>query len=157
MNFTELSEVPVDITAVTPNIYGGTERGCSLSFKATVPDDLITLENNEPNLSLWDEDGGSVSELAKVLNGKDHHIEDIECQVQICTSNGDAVFTTRKCHKIKVGSAMVKSDKRIEWKFSTSFYNEPGDMDDAQWCMIDDQELTLNITETHKLEEDEAA
>ena len=111
MLFTDLLNVPVKVTQVTPNMYssgedGAVDPGASLSVKVTVEDGAIQLEShNGRQATLWHETDDTVSLFAKVMNGGDHPIEldDGEAlAITVKDSNGVPIFSTQRGHKLTV-------------------------------------------------------
>ena len=132
MKFTELENLSVEITQLTPHVYGEGLFGASISFKATAPEDAITIDGDDKQPSLWGDDD-EVSEITKIMNGNPHDIDDVELFVKIGGHNGgEPILQIAKGHKIKVSSAKPIKGRQIQWGFSISFFNQPGELDAVQ-------------------------
>ncbi len=131
MQFTDLVDLPVEVTQLTPLVYGGENSdtlGAAISFKTTVDEDLISFNSGPSQAGFWGEDD-EVTELARIMAGKAYELDDLNMALTVYTSNGDPFFTTGQCHKVKVGTATPKPKRQVEFKFSMSLYAEPGDLD----------------------------
>ncbi len=134
MLLTELDNLAVEVTQLTPHIYGENTPGASLSFKATVKSDEIELvENGSDQMTLWGEDDG-VSVLTRIMNGSPFEIMDLELPVKVASSNGGALLSIT-ADKIKVGSAKPKAGRLIEFGFSISWHNDQENLYAAQLCV----------------------
>lgn len=147
MKWTDLAELPVEVTQLTPLHYGSEHSdtlGAAISFKAVVEEGAIEFDSGNGQASFWGEDD-AVTEIAKIMAGKAYEVDNLEMRLSLATSNGDAVFETEKAHKLKVGSATPKADRKIEYKFSISFYTIPGNLDAVHKCMKrDDLKLSTD-------------
>lgn len=134
MLLTELTDLAVEVTQLTPHVYGDNTPGASLSFKTTVPADQIDLvENGNDQMSLWGEDDG-VSILSRIMNGSPYELLDLELPVRITSSNGGELLSFT-ADKIKVGSAKPKPNRQIEYGFSISWHNDGEQLYAGQLCM----------------------
>lgn len=134
MLFTELIDLPVECTQLTPHVWGEGTPGASLSFKAVVrADDVEIVENGLDQLQLWGEDDG-VSVLSRIMNGTPFEFHDLELPVRINSSNGGDLLSF-VASKMSINKAVPKANKMIEYGFSISWSNEADDLYAGQLCM----------------------
>jgi len=160
LKFSELKDLPITVTQVTPHIYGEDTRGVSISCKAQVKEGFLEFDESPSTADMWGGENDSVTEIGKLMTrpSHSHELKDMEMDVSISTSNEGPLFETKDCHKLSVNDASPKSNREIEFKFSISFYNTDGDLDDVQRLMKM-KGLTLSTKLLHEQDEqeDEAA
>lgn len=142
MKITELKDLPIKVTQVTPLAYGEDDYGCALSCQAVVQEDVIELEPDAQG-SFWGDDDAP-TQLAKLMQGKEIGLTLEEATVSVATSNGDALFETDQAHKIKIGKAEPAKNREIKWSFSVSFRNTQENLYAAQRLMKRD-DLTITV------------
>lgn len=144
MKITNLEDLPIRVTQITPLVYAEGDYGCALSVQAVVPESLLELEP-EPQTGLWGDDD-TPTQIAKLMQGKEVEIEIEEGKASVATSNGDALFETDRVNKIKIGKAEIAKNREIKWSISVSFRNTEANLYAAQKLMKR-EDLTLSTSD----------
>jgi hypothetical protein len=158
LRFEELTELPIKVTQPTPHLYGEDTCGVSLSCKAVVGVEDIEFDEEPATADMWGGEQEVVTTIGKLLSRASYSYEVKDCEIEfsIATSNGDDLLHSKQGHKLTVTGAAPKPERKVEYSFVLSWYNEEGELDIAQQLMKREG-LFLTTKTTYETEESEAA